>query len=168
MGLLNKLTRVAKAIANEVTKPESFVKGDEFENYVREVAFPSDKYDLIHKTHSYQENKNDYIESTLYPDFLFRCKKTEKEFYVEAKFRSGFYKDKVEWSNQKQLKRYREVNKKKPVFLCLGLEGTPKHPKYVFIIPISKLKYTGLYESFLNDYDFYIDKPVFPSYLWKL
>ena len=168
MGLLDKLTRVAKAVANEITKPESFVKGDEFENYVREIVFPSDKYDLIHKTHSYQDNKNDYIESTLYPDFLLRCKKTGKEFYVEAKFRSGFFKDKVEWSNQKQLKRYREINKKKPVFLCLGLEGTPKYPEYVFIIPISKLKYTGLYESFLNDYDFYVDKPVFPSYLWKL
>jgi len=168
MGLLNKLKRIAEAVTNEITKPESFVKGDDFENYVREVVFPSNKYELVHKTHSYQDNKNDYIESTLYPDFLFRCKKTNKEFYVEAKYRSDFYKNKVEWSYPKQLKRYKEINKKKKVFVCLGLGGEPKYPDYIFIIPISKLKYTGLYESFLKDYNFYIDKPVFPSYLWKL
>lgn len=168
MGLINKISRITKAAINEAKKPKSFVKGDEFEKYVREVAFPKDKYDLVHKTHSYQENKSDYIESTLYPDFLFRCKKTGNEFYIEAKFRSGFFKDKVEWSNKAQIKRYKEVNKKNPVFLFLGLEGSPKNPKYVFLIPISKLKYTGLYESFLNDFEFYIDKPVFPGYLWKL
>ena len=64
MGLLNKISRIVKAAANEATKPESFVKGDEFENYVRDVAFPKDKYELVHKTHSYQENKNDFVENT--------------------------------------------------------------------------------------------------------
>lgn len=168
MSILNKLTRVAKAIKSELETPESFVKGDEFEKYVREVMFPKDKYELVHKTHSYRDNKGDYIESTLYPDFLFRCKNTNKEFYVEAKYRSGFFKDKVEWSNNQQFKRYKEVNVKKPVFVCLGLKGTPKYPEYVFIMPISKVKYTGLYESALRDFEFHIDKPVFSNYLWKL
>ncbi|WP_203293569.1 hypothetical protein [Luteirhabdus pelagi] len=168
MGLINKISRIAKAVVNEIDKPESFVKGDEFENYVREIVFPKDKYELIHKTHSYQENKGDYIESTLYPDFLFRCKKTKKEFYVEAKFRKGFFKDKVEWTNNKQLKRYKEVNNNKPVIVCIGLEGTPKHPDFIFLMPVSKIKYTGLYESALREFEFYIDKPVFPSYLWKM
>lgn len=61
MKLLNKLFRAYKAAKNEITKPESFTKGDDFENYVREIVFPKDRYELIHKTHSYHENKGDYI-----------------------------------------------------------------------------------------------------------
>jgi hypothetical protein len=168
MGLLNKITKIAKAAYNEASKPESFSKGEEFEDYVRKYIFPNDRYELIHRTHSYNDNKGDYIESTLYPDFLFRCKETGKEFYVEAKFRSGFYDEKVEWTYPKQLKRYHEIDRKKTVFLCLGLHGTPKNPEFVFIIPMKKIKYTGLFNSFLDDYEFYIKKPVFSSYLWKL
>ncbi len=168
MKLIKKFSRIVKAAINEASIPESFAKGDEFENYVREFIFPKNKYELIHKTHSYTENKSDYIESSLYPDFLFRCKKTGKEFYVEAKYRSGFFGNKVVWSNKRQLKRYHEVNQSKPVFLCLGLGGTAEYPEYLFLIPMSKLKYTGLFESFLNDFEFYIDKPIFPGYLWKL
>ncbi len=168
MGILKKITKVTKAAINEALKPESFDKGDEFENYIRQVIFPSDRYELIHKTHSYIENKKDYIESSLYPDFLFRCKETDKEFYVEAKFRSNFYKDKVEWAKPYQLKRYKEIDNKKPVFLCLGLQGKPNKPESIFIIPMQDLKYTGLYESFLRNYKFYNNKPVFSSYLWRL
>lgn len=168
MGLLDKLSRAAKAVKSEFDTPDSFVKGDEFEKYVREIMFPADNYELIHKTHAYRDNKKDYIESTLYPDFLFRCRDTSREFYVEAKFRSGFFKNKVEWSNNKQFKRYKDINKKKPVFVCLGLEGTPKKPEYIFVMPISKVKYTGLYESALRDFEFYVDKQVFSNYLWKL
>ena len=168
MGFFDKISKVAKAAMDEALKPESFSKGKDFENYVRKYIFPADRYELIHKTHSYTENKNDYIESTLKPDFLFRCIETGKEFYVEAKFRSNFYDDKVEWTYPKQLKRYQEINKKKPVFLCLGLYGKPKDPEEIYIIPMSKLKYTGLFESFLMEFDFYPKKPVFSSYLWKL
>ena len=168
MGFFDKLSKVAKAAMDEALKPESFSKGDDFEDYVRKYIFPPDRYELIHRTHSYTDNKNDYIESTLYPDFLFRCIETGKEFYVEAKYRSGFYNDKAEWTYPKQLKRYQEINKKKPVFLCLGLHGKPKSPEFVFIIPMSKLKYTGLFNTFLDEFKFYTKKPVFSSYLWKL
>lgn len=168
MGILSKIYKGIKAGINEINKPESFTKGEDFEKYVREIVFPKDKYDLIQKTHSYQDNKGDYIERTLYPDFLFRCKKTKKEFYVEAKFRANLFKNKIQWSNDKQLKRYKDINKTKTVFLCLGFKGTPKSPEQIFIIPISKIKFKGLYESSIKNYGFYIDKPVFPSYLWSL
>lgn len=168
MSLFKKISRVANAIKSELETPESFVKGDEFEKYVREIVFPKGKYELVHKTHSYRDNNNDYIESSLHPDFLFRCKETNREFYVEAKYRSGFFKDKVEWSNSNQLKRYKEINSKKPVFVCLGLHGKPNKPDFIFLIPISKAKYTGYYESALRDFEFHKDKPVFSSYLWSL
>ncbi len=168
MSILNRLSRVAKAALNEGIKPESFAKGEEFEDYVRQYVFPSERYELIHRTNSYQANKNDYIESTLLPDFRFRCKETGREFFVEAKFRGNAYNDKVEWTYYNQLQRYHQINNQLPVFLCLGLYGKPKDPEFLFIIPISKIRYTGLFFSFLERYEFYKKKPVFPQYLWNL
>ncbi len=168
MSIIKKFTKAIISAANELSKPETYIKGEEFEEYVRKYIFPNDRYELIHKTHSYIDNKKEYIGSSVYPDFLFRCRKTGRKFYVEAKFRSGFYGDKVVWAKPYQLKRYQEINEKTPVFVCLGLGGKPKDPYYVFIIPISKLPYTGLYESFLEKFEFYTKKPVFPEYLWGL
>ena len=37
------------------------------------------------------------------------------------------------------MKRYHEINNKKPVFLCLALHGKPKDPEFIFIIPMKKL-----------------------------
>jgi len=170
MGFLRKLERGLIKLGQEISKPDSFVKGEEFEDYVREFVFPKDKYDLLHKSHNYETNEEDYVESSLMPDFKLRCKKTNKEFFVEAKFRKDKqYKDKTEWCKPYQLKRYKEIDKNQaPVFICLGLGDYPDEPEYIFIIPMSKLKYTALYDSFLKKYEFHVDKPVFPSYLWKL
>ncbi len=154
MGFLERLLRISKAALNEALKPESFYKGEEFENYVRKYIFPRDRYELLHRTHSYSDNKKDYIESSLYPDFLFRCKKTGRKFYVEAKYRSYFYPDYIQWAKPKQFDRYKKINEKTPVILSLGLGGSPKDPELIFIIPVSKIKYTKLYPSFLEKYEF--------------
>ena len=71
----------------------SFKKGDLFEKFVVDELFKVNKYDLIHRTNTYDQNETRFAEDTLKPDFKFRCKKTQKEFYVEAKFRSGFNSD---------------------------------------------------------------------------
>ena len=168
MNFLDRLLKISKAALNEALKPESFYKGEEFENYVRKYIFPSDRYELLHRTHSYTDNKKDYIESTLYPDFLFRCKRTGREFFVEAKFRSRLYDNYVEWTYPSQLKRYHEIDSQTPVFLCLGLYGKPKNPEFIFVIPVSKIKYTKLYPSFLEKFEFYPKKPIFNDYLWRL
>lgn len=167
MGLLN---RVIKAVSAEISKPESFSKGETFEDYVRQYMFPKEKYDLIHKTHNYNSNKGDFVETTLYPDFKLRCKETGKEFFVEAKFREGvYYQNKIEWCKPYQLKRYQEINKKEcPVFIAFGIGDNPKRPSEVFVIPVSKADYTAFFDSFLNKYSFHLEKPVFNSYLWKL
>lgn len=41
------MERVGKAALVEATKPETFVKGEIFEAYVREHLFPKDKYRLL-------------------------------------------------------------------------------------------------------------------------
>ena len=106
----------------------------------------------------------------MYPDYKFRCKETSKEFYVEVKFREGaYYKNKVEWCKPYQLKRYKEIDQKEaPVYLTLGLGDKASKPTELFIIPIARIDYCAFYDSFLDKYSFYVEKPVFSSYLWKL
>lgn len=163
--------RIGKAIINEIVKPGSFVKGEQFEEYVRTYMFPKKDYDLVHRTHDYKSNSKDYVEDSLKPDFKFRDKKTGKEFYVEVKWRAGRYnrEDKIEWCNDKQLKRYKDIDKSDcKVFVVLGLGDNPKTPEEIILFPVCSCNYSDLYDSFMDKYSFYLDKSVFAEYLWKL
>lgn len=82
------LTRVLKAAWAEMNKPETYVKGDEFEQYVRKHLFTKEEYDLVHQTHDYKTNKNDFVETSKEPDFKFRSRRSGREFLVEVKYRS--------------------------------------------------------------------------------
>ena len=162
--------RIVKVVKEEISKPTSFVKGEDFENYVRETIFPKDSYKLLNRTHNYQTNKSDFVDNSLMPDFELQCLETKQKFYVEVKFRQGVYshKDKIEWCKPYQLKRYKSIDKDKKVFLALGIGDNPKKPKEVFVIPLSSINFCDFYDSFLDRYSFYLDKSIFPSYLWKL
>ncbi len=167
MDLLKILGTGLKAMMDEAMTPESFKKGEQFEKYVRSTLFVQSYYELSHKTHSYLENKNDYVETSKLPDYLFRDKKTKRDFYVEVKYRSDFYKDKIEWcKNFEQLKRYQVVNKEKPVFLLLGIGEPASSPQCLCLIPMSDIKYTGLFESFLTKYVIENDKAISSKILW--
>ncbi|MDC8000113.1 hypothetical protein POV26_03625 [Aequorivita todarodis] len=171
MSFLKKITKGITAFKNEVNKPNSFIKGEAFEEYVRKYIFPKSDYDLVHRTHDYNANNGDYIESSLKPDFKFRDKKNGKEFYVEVKWRMGIYnrENKIEWCNPKQLKRYKAIDKNESaVFIVLGFGDKATKPKEIVLFPVSGCHYTGLYDSFLDRYLFYVNKPVFSGYLWKL
>jgi hypothetical protein len=171
MSLIKRLGKGLKALTDEMTKPESFVKGEEFEEYVRKILFPHSDFKLLHKTHDYNSNNGDYVESSLKPDFKFRDSKNRKEFYVEAKWRSGVYnrENKISWCNQGQLKRYKAIDKNDAkVFIALGIGDDPLRPDEIALFPISSCNYTALYDSFIDKYSFYVNKPVFSRYLWKL
>ncbi|MFH1031409.1 MAG: hypothetical protein V1767_02430, partial [Chloroflexota bacterium] len=125
MDIISKVIRGAKGAMDAINKPESYVKGDAFENYIRKNLFVKDRYDLVQKTHDYTTNKGDFVENTKEPDFKFRSIKTGKEFFVEAKYRSSYRENAIEWCKPFQLKRYKEIDKKTPVYLALGVGEEP-------------------------------------------
>lgn len=165
MGLLSILSKGVQAMIDEATTPQSFKMGEQFENYVRETLFVDNYYDLLERTHNYKTNK-DYVHSSLKPDFKFREKWTKKDFYVEAKFRTGLYNNKIVWCNDKQLSRYLDYNKEKPVFLILGMGDNPKKPEFLSLIPITQAKYTGLFTSHAEKFEIELGKPVSSKLLW--
>ena len=123
MSILDSIKKGIQTVYEDYNTPESFKIGSAFEEFTRETIFPKDFYDLIHKTADYSNNKKDFQAETLKPDFLFKDKKTNKEFYVECKFRSKKFEDNnalVEICKDYQIKRYLELNKKTPVFIALG------------------------------------------------
>jgi len=166
MGLFSILSKGIKAMIDEATTPESFKMGQKFEDYVREYLFIDRYYDILERTHDYNTNK-DYVESSMKPDFKFRDRMTKKEFYVEAKFRTSEYQGKIMWCNEKQLARYLQYHKEKPVFLILGMGEDPKFPEFLSLIHLSQAKYTGLFPSHAEKFEIEVDKPVSSKILWN-
>ena len=167
MRLFSTLNKIADVISDAINTPESFKMGQEFEDYVKEHLFPPNYYNLLEMTHNYHTNHENYIESSLNPDFKFRDRYTKKEFYVEAKFRTNVYQNKLVWCNDKQLQRYQSINKQTPVFLLLGDGGKANWPDGIALIPLSKAKYTGLFTSFVDQFAIEPEKPVTSKILWN-
>ena len=85
---------------------------------------------------------------------------------VEAKFRTGAFNDKVVWCNDKQLVSYLDYNKEKPVFLILGMGDNPEYPEFLSLMPLTQVKYTGLFLSQAEKFEINLDKPVSSKILW--
>ena len=167
MGLFAILGKGLKAMVDEATTPASFRIGQKFEDYVRHVLFVEKYYDVLERTHDYNSNKRDYVESSLKPDFKFRDKWNKNEFYIEAKFRTGLYNEKIVWCNDNQLLRYRQYNKQTPVFLMLGMGENPTYPEFLSLIPLTQAKYTGLFPSLAEKFEVKFDQPITSKILWS-
>ncbi|HTB30410.1 MAG TPA: hypothetical protein VK808_00175 [Bacteroidia bacterium] len=129
-------------------------KGKLFEDWVKLHLFKSDYFILEELTHPYEAGKERRIESMKNPDFKFKCKKSGREFWVEAKYRSHFKNEKIEWAKPDQMLRYRDMNSDEvPVFIVIGYEGTPDNPAYVSFFHINELKYSALFNSTLKEFD---------------
>jgi hypothetical protein len=137
-------------------KSTSFKKGEDFEKYVEQSLFLKKDFDLVHRTNNFDQNKNRFSENTLHPDFKFRCKKTNNEFYIEAKFRSKFNQnDKLEIMSLAQKERFIIIQKKEkiPVFIVIGYQGWSNNPDNISLIPLNELIYLELYPIFLQKFN---------------
>lgn len=171
MSIFSAIGKGITSAIEDFKKPQSFKDGDEFEKYVQEVMFPKRIYDLLEKTHSYTENKNQYVKSSLNPDFKFMDKSTKKMFYVEAKFRTTLLNGKIQWCNDEQYKRYNLANKTVPVLLALDFydsKADNSENDFLAVLPLSEVKYTGLYPNFGKLYQVGYDAPITSRYLSSL
>jgi len=165
---MGTIERALKAAWKELKKPASYVKGDEFERFTRDNLFPHVYYDLLHKNHDYFTTQDFSIESSKEPDFRLKSKKSGREFFVEAKYRSHFYSGKLEWCKTYQLRRYQVINKEIPIFIVIGAGGHPMTPEQVFLIPMKDIKYTVLFQSFLRKYEIPTDQKVCDTDLFNI
>jgi hypothetical protein len=146
--------------------PKSFTVGEKFEHYARQYLFPQSDYELLQKTHGYKTKNKNYVPSAD-PDFKFRDRHKGKIFYVEAKYRTAFFKGQVKWCTENQLSRYQQRNRECPVFILLSIGGSPDRPAFVSLIPLSQANFTILFRSHAEKYAVHPKKRILSKNLWR-
>lgn len=142
-------------LVKKIRENTSFKKGEYSEKFVEEQLFTKKEYILIHRTNTFQQNKVRYAENTMLPYFKFRCKKTNQEFYVEAKFRSNFNNhEKLNVMSIAQKERFIRIQEteKIPVYIIIGYQGSPTNPNNISLIPLNELLFLELYPVFLKKF----------------
>ncbi|MBU4221015.1 MAG: hypothetical protein KKA10_05230 [Euryarchaeota archaeon] len=148
-----------KEIFEDITgiskRPE--IKGSRFEKFVMDEIFIDKLFDLVEMTRDFNSNSERFEERSMNPDFRFRDKRTGEEFWIEAKYRAGLFKNEkgqvvCEICKSGQLNRYKEVEKStgKKVYICLGMGDDPLFPKTVHLIPVNNA-YPQLFPSRLRE-----------------
>lgn len=128
--------------------------GAEFEKYVLDKFYEKD-FAIVEMTHKFAKPGDRYVESDLNPDFVFRHLISGDVFAVEAKYRSSLNKDgMLEWSNKEQLDRYNKFARERgiPVYVVIGIGGTPSFPREFVCIPLEDARYPALYPSVYKKY----------------
>ena len=94
------------------------------------------------------------VESDQNPDMTMRYIRTNELFSIECKFRSSGHDDKVSWARSDQIINYLVYGQKnkRPVFVIIGLGGSPDNPKRMFCVPIAEARYPDLFLSMLRHY----------------
>jgi hypothetical protein len=132
-----------------------YQKGTRFEQYVA-ALFPEPDFIIQDRTRDISKFLNRRVESDMHPDFLFRNQKTGKSFAVECKWRGrwaqGNSGEPGLWWNLAQGARYSAYEKQAgiPVFVALGIGGSPEKPKEVYFMEPSRLQYPFLKQSYVR------------------
>lgn len=114
-------------------------KGLAFENYVETVLFPKEDFDLLHKTSGPTQNDTRFVGSSLKPDFKFKCRVTNIEFWVEAKFRSKTFKNRYDILSDRQYKTFpKAVGNGEKIIIAFGYGGTADQPNHVSLFTLQK------------------------------
>ena len=143
-----------QSLSEESTYDINKKKGDDFEKFIVQKF---DKELFTIKEWAGDKYVNGvFAESTLHPDLLMELKigSTTNQFSVECKWRKQAFQGKIEFSYKEQFARYKKYAKEKdiPVFIALGLGGTPSAPEKLYIIPLQEINTWELKISDLKAY----------------
>ena len=72
------------------------------------------------------------------PDIVAKNRATGTILGVECKFRSSHHLGRISWAKEYQLKKYGRFteNADCPLFIVIGLGGTPDTPDYMYSVPL--------------------------------
>jgi hypothetical protein len=127
-------------------------KGDVFENYV--IQKFDRAYFALKDMRSDKGVKGFYPESNTYPDLTLEYKPAKQRFAVECKWRQHWQTRSngsafINWAGgttkEKGLQKIQNYanyaeTQKMPVFVVIGIGGTPERPKDLYVVPLNALK----------------------------
>ena len=149
---MSVLIRPAQTSRKENHIPDAFLKGVDFESYVRDYLFSKDKYTLIERTPDHPGEKDAFVFSSKEPDFKLQSE-SGKTFLLEANYRDYFFDGAIEWCKFYQLSHYREVDRIAPVYVVIGIGGQPSDPERLYLLPLRVIKSDKLFRSTLQLYE---------------
>jgi hypothetical protein len=142
--------------AQALKKRTYYEEGRLFEDYVKRL-FNENSFQLRKWRQSGSIPPDTFILDYSNPDLeLVFVGKNRYPFAVECKWRSRFYKGKISWATKEQIFMYEEFQRKRaiPVFIAIGIGGTPSHPDRLFVTPLCNLiAYTDVSEQQLIPYN---------------
>jgi hypothetical protein len=154
IGNLTQAFNTNPMYQNEYGTPQEFIMGEQFEQFSLNL-FHDHEYLLLNRTHDFETNEMRYVEESKFYDFKLQHRQTGYKFAVECKFRSNLYHDKYNWAKEFQMKRYKKYEKEhlpNGYYVMMGLGGEPGYPDGVHLMPLSDIKYVGLFTSVLDKY----------------
>jgi len=88
------------------------------------------------------------------PDLEIQHIKTGRIFGVECKYRSSHFLGRLAWAKEYQLKKYDRYRQQTgyPLFIVIGLGGTPEKPDYMYFVPAWQAGQTLLNTDALKRY----------------
>lgn len=128
--------------SGKLTKAECFEQGRLFEEYIKNL-FNQDSFKIKKWRRSRLIPPDTFIRGLGDPDLeLIFVGKNQHPFAVECKWKSYFYKGKTRWARPDQIQRYLKFERKEamPVFIAIGIGGTPSNPEKLFVTPLCNLK----------------------------
>lgn len=154
-----KAEEITPVVSNETKQPtlqedDAEKKGREFTKAV--IAKFDKKYFKLKEWRSDKYENGVYPEANMYPDleFEFSLRGTKSRFAIECKWRKNYYKNGIEWAKEYQFKNYKKFKTEKniPVFVAIGVGGTPEKPEDVYIVPLSTIENIFILQTELKKY----------------
>lgn len=141
---LNRSYIAVRERIRAITMPEDLLKGREFEEFVLELL------DVKNGKHLLKEWRGDKTmgsvspENNSYPDLLIEEAETKRRIAIECKWRNRINDASMkDLFLSEQLSTYQKFSEEKclPVFIVLGIGGSPSDPNNVYIIPLEKVPF---------------------------
>ncbi len=144
----------------------SFQKGHMFEDYVITLFDAYKKrFKLLEWRSAPNSSNGIFVESNRFPDLEFvYLGKYPQRFAIECKWREKFVDGKIEWASHQKICNYveYEFQNRIPVFVAIGIGGSPGCPEKLFVTPLSNIAHLPeVYESDLIPYKRPPQKPLF-------
>lgn len=147
----------ARTTSTKVTQVDNYKKGELFEEYIIKL-FNKEFFKLMEWRKS-TTFENGLITGDLWnPDIemdLVFTGRSRYRFAVECKWRKKFKDGKISWARDEQILAYQmfQDQRRIPVFVAIGIGGTPDNPERLFLTPLNNIyMHNELYESDLIPY----------------
>ncbi|MGN6494666.1 MAG: hypothetical protein ACTHLE_21930 [Agriterribacter sp.] len=142
--------------------PDSFRKGDEFQDFVINTLFPPALYTVVNRSPGYLRNAENSKGNTSYPVLTLRDHSNGFEFNIECRHRHALIANNFRFAGNLPFNIRQEL----PVFLILGLGGEAGKPTDVFLTNFKDCPPVSLFKRHLKNKSIPVNNAVLSARLW--